>query len=493
MTKESFKRKLKKVIDNNSSLLSKTHIEISPGLVALLASTLEKFKKVIGPDYIDGVKFIYVGDVGKRALKIFAEYPEKLPEARYSAAEFILNEACDISSNLCKKCGTKLTSSETYKSSPTCLAHEDFDGYFKNELTSFKSKQSVDLQVSKGLTVLTKNQNIKSETTVVNEMTKSSLKIFEHIDVKNLKSNTAQSSADGDVKKRNNMIFDNLLKKSEYLPYGEIPRENSNIFKTLLEDFPNFSETIGVIENAVALARIGDGFVKIPNILLLGDPGIGKTFFANKVAELLNVDYVEIRMENEQNGSALSGSSEFWSNTKTGEIFNILTNGKTANPLVLVDEVDKANGDSRFDPLGGLYSLLEHETAQRFEDQSVKGLKLNAASINWLFTANSIERVPAPIRSRMIIHEIKNPNFEQSMSIVKKIYKILKKENKWGSYFNETLSDDVAELLANYEPRKMKAIMLTAFGSASKAKKRVLSINDIPVLQKLMSNKIGFV
>ena len=60
-------------------------------------------------------------------------------------------------------------------------------------------------------------------------------------------------------------------------------------------------------------------------------------------------------MEVEQNGSALTGTSAYWANTSPGKIADVLLMHEAANPIIVVDELDKAGGDARYDPMAGLY------------------------------------------------------------------------------------------------------------------------------------------
>jgi ATP-dependent Lon protease len=58
-----------------------------------------------------------------------------------------------------------------------------------------------------------------------------------------------------------------------------------------------------------------------------------------------------------------------------------LRKSKVSNPIVLLDEIDKASGDSRYDPLGCLYALLERETARTFKDEALE-IEMNCSGIN---------------------------------------------------------------------------------------------------------------
>ena len=73
-------------------------------------------------------------------------------------------------------------------------------------------------------------------------------------------------------------------------------------------------------------------------------------------------------------GWLLSGASSQWKGAKPGKVFEALVDGEYANPVIVVDEIDKASSDAQYDPLGALYSLLEHDTAQNFTDAVVHAI-----------------------------------------------------------------------------------------------------------------------
>ena len=104
-------------------------------------------------------------------------------------------------------------------------------------------------------------------------------------------------------------------------------------------------------------------------MLLLGPPGVGKTHFARELAQLLGTGMGFISMSSLTAGWVLSGASSQWKGARPGKVFETLVDGQYANPVMVVDEIDKAGGEHAYDPLGALYSLLEHDTAGRFTDE----------------------------------------------------------------------------------------------------------------------------
>ena len=81
------------------------------------------------------------------------------------------------------------------------------------------------------------------------------------------------------------------------------------------------------------------------------------------MSQLLGTGLGFISMSSLTAGWVLSGASSQWKGARPGKIFETLVDGPYANPVMVVDEIDKARGEHAYDPLGALYSLLEHDTA----------------------------------------------------------------------------------------------------------------------------------
>jgi len=118
----------------------------------------------------------------------------------------------------------------------------------------------------------------------------------------------------------------------------------------LVEELPNFEAPLEDIRRQLALCLSSDDPLDLEPMLLLGDPGIGKTHFARRVAKLLGTGYSFIGMSSLTAGWILSGASAQWKNAKPGKVFEALVHGDYANPVIVVDEIDKAGGDAQYDP-----------------------------------------------------------------------------------------------------------------------------------------------
>ena len=214
-------------------------------------------------------------------------------------------------------------------------------------------------------------------------------------------------------------------------------------------------------------------------MLLLGPPGIGKTHFARRVAQLLGTGLGFISMSSLTAGWVLSGASSQWKGARPGKIFETLVDGAYANPVVVVDEIDKARGEHAYDPLGALYGLLEHDTAGTFVDEFAE-VSIDASQVIWVATANDERAIPEPILNRMNVFEVQAPDADAARAIALRLYRSIRGEHDWGRRFDLDPPEPVLERLGRMAPREMRRAWMTAFGNARLDGRATLSLDDLP-------------
>ena len=293
-------------------------------------------------------------------------------------------------------------------------------------------------------------------------------------------------------------VLKSLIRENNWKPFAIIKDSLLDELDALAEQFANFSEVIELCKRNLQLFRLeSPEVISFPPILLSGPPGVGKTRFMSELAMVMGTDFFSLDFSTLSSGFVVSGGSSSWSESKPGFISESIRKSRYANPIVMLDEIDKVSADLRFDPLGPFYSLFESHTARQFKDEYL-GIPMNLSGVLWVATANKPQLIPTPIRSRMIEIEIKPPNAAQSREIVKAIYRELLEANAWGKHFDKELDEAVIDAFTGMPPRLIKlelekALAHAASRTPSDSRPICLMPNDVNIQGKQLKQAgIGF-
>lgn len=294
-------------------------------------------------------------------------------------------------------------------------------------------------------------------------------------------------------------VLKTMLKEPSMRPLATIDDDVLHQLDGLESQFPNFSEVISLCKTNLLLNSLDSpGIIQLPPLLLAGPPGLGKTLFMHTLANRLGTNFFSLDMSTISSGFIISGGNCSWENSKPGFISDSLRKSKYANPIIMLDEIDKVLGKSQYDPLGPFYSLLEEHTARRFVDEYIE-VPMNASAVMWVATANNIEHIPAPILSRMRVFDIPSPTMQQARVIAQSVYKDLLKDNAWGRHFAYQLTETVLEKLVALPPRQMRLCLKEAMGqsicrSGGKYRPIIITPKDIrPMVNKRQEQRgMGF-
>ena len=206
------------------------------------------------------------------------------------------------------------------------------------------------------------------------------------------------------------------------------------------------------------------GKFRITPILLLGEPGIGKTFLAMMLANGLGGSMEKISAGSAQGGFQLTGSHSSWNGAKHGQVFKALAEGKTASPVFVIDEVDKIGADDRYPVLPVLLDLFEPDTACCFKDEFFE-IEFDASRIIYILTANSLDNAPEALRSRVEIYNVPRPEPAQRLRIIQEETKKLREATGKKIRLDKTTTQRLADL-TEIDLRKTTRIVREAFTKA---------------------------
>ena len=247
----------------------------------------------------------------------------------------------------------------------------------------------------------------------------------------------------------------------------------------LYDELPNFHAVLDDLRRQLALCHDSRDALEIAPMLLLGPPGVGKTHFAREISQLLGTGFGFVSMSSLTAGWVLSGASSQWKGARPGKVFETLVDGPYANPVMVVDEIDKAGGEHAYDPLGALYSLLEQDTAGHFTDEFAE-VPIDASQMIWVATANEGRAIPEPILNRMNVYEVQAPDRDAARAIAIRLYTGIRADHDWGQRFEPLPDDEVLERIGELAPREMRRAWMTAFGNAKLAQRDRIQPCDLP-------------
>ena len=261
---------------------------------------------------------------------------------------------------------------------------------------------------------------------------------------------------------------------------------------TATASMEHFSAVTGVVIRAVRQSAFTGRPIVLPPILMVSEPGLGKSFYCRTIAEALRTTCVPIAINGTSDRGALGGLSLSWRGARMGKLAGgLLVHSRTAAPLFLLDEIDKppqlVTGEHTLDVL---LSALEPENARAFVDEYFD-VAVNLSHALWLASANDVSAVPKPLLDRMLVVEVPWPDRAGARRLADAIATTVLDRSGL-----QKVAPDALDPLQDLAPRRMRRVLELAAGFAAAERRLVITLEDVDCATVLVAgarrNRAGF-